>query len=125
MRAVLTASLTALAACGATEPTPNVDELLGSARLAVVSGNAQRDTIEARLSPIVLELTAGATALPGVGVSFVVPEPDCGAPFAGFAVTDELGRAAVVGGDGAGPERHPTVGDGGPVLDDEHATSDE
>ena len=35
------------------------------------------------------------------------------------ARVDDLGGAVVVGGYGAGTERHATVGDGGAVLDDE------
>ncbi len=64
----------------------------------IISGDAQRDTIEALLAaPITLRLeTADAAMEPIVGaiVNFVVVEQGCGQPFAGSALTDSDGRAS-------------------------------
>jgi hypothetical protein len=97
MRTLTALLALALTACG--ESTTDLPEdLLAVASFDIVGGANQTDTIEARLAPITVELTAGASLqgdpVPGVTVNFVIVEDDCGEVFAGSATTDAAGRAA-------------------------------
>ena len=82
-----------LAACG--DGGTNVSDGPPAA-LSIIAGDNQSDTVLATLdTPITVEVLDGAdTPISGVIVNFVVPTPDCGAPFAGSASTNDLGRAA-------------------------------
>lgn len=85
-----------LAGCGGEDGTqPNVD-VLASASLSVVEGNAQADSIEATLAtPVTVRLVDALSApVPGALVNFVVVEQGCGEPFAGSALTDATGTAS-------------------------------
>lgn len=82
------------AACGGDGPSlPPLDA--STARMTVVSGDAQQDSIGAQLAqPIVVRLTDDQGNLrSGVLINFVVVEPNCGAPFAGSATTGANGEA--------------------------------
>lgn len=109
------AALAALAACGGSD-TPPVDK--GPLDMVVVAGQNQRDTVLVQL-PEVIDVIAGhrpgqpsaivltgpsfstgsdtvvsnLTPIRGAVVSFVVPDPECGRPFAGSALTDTSGHA--------------------------------
>lgn len=88
-----------LAGCGEDSTGPTPDELFrGPIALAVVSGAAQADTVQATLrTPITVRLTTGAAApvpIPGQTINFVVLEAGCGRPFAGSATTSSDGIAA-------------------------------
>ncbi|HEX2205481.1 MAG TPA: hypothetical protein VHG91_19375 [Longimicrobium sp.] len=83
-----------LAACdggGSTLPdlTPE------TARMTVVSGDAQVDTVTRLLSTAVLVRVGDdrGRVREGVRVDFVVVEPGCGRPFTGSALTNEAGEA--------------------------------
>lgn len=104
---ILASAILMLAGCGggdsSTEPVepivdPIVDPFSGPLALSVVSGANQTDTVRATLAtPITVELkTTDATPvpIPGVLVNFVVTTADCGAPFAGAAITGAAGRAS-------------------------------
>lgn len=66
-----------------------------TARLSVVSGNAQRDTVAQRLpAPVVVKVTDDAgRPRAGVAVAFAATDPECGRPVSPSAVTAGDGHA--------------------------------
>ncbi|HEU4883137.1 MAG TPA: hypothetical protein VFT45_12845 [Longimicrobium sp.] len=92
-------ALLSLAACGGGSPTEGGKETpidYSRVSLTIVSGNGQTDTVTRELDqPLAVEVkTEDGRPVPGIAVNFVVPQPEeCGAPFAGSAVTTANGRA--------------------------------